>query len=353
MNRKIALYRKLIINAGERQGWGNSEGIVAALSGGGDSVAMLWLLRKFYRGRIVAAHLDHCTRDGMSHKDAEFVRELCAKWDVECRVKTVDVHAEKMQGESFEMAGRRVRYEHFRQTAEAEGLRFIAVAHSLDDLVETQLMNLFRGTGLAGLRGIPERNGDIVRPIIDFRRQELRELLIDNEVPWREDESNTDRTFKRNRVRCDLIPWIKKNMNPNFEVTMAGLARQINSVIADSEERARANVRSVSCSLAPAEVCWKTAKLKEFSAPDLAEMFRLQGEILGLPVLSRARTDELVRLTVRGGSWRFQWAEDMEICRSDRGMGWIRRSNIGSFTGENQQNKNKDILPWWARLRDM
>ena len=112
----------------------------------------------------------------MSHEDAKFSVELCEKWGSNASSNCRGIQGEVI-GESFEMAGRRERYTHFYETAEAEDCPFIAVGHSADDLVETQLMNLFRGTGLEGLRGIPERRGKIVRPIIDFRRDELREIL--------------------------------------------------------------------------------------------------------------------------------------------------------------------------------
>ena len=157
--------RKKFLAAAERQGWAGAEGVVCALSGGGDSVATLWMLKEFFNGRVVAAHLDHCTREGESHRDAEFARELCRGWGIECAVKVVDVHETREKGESFEMAGRRARYEHFEETARRYGLPFIAVGHNADDVVETQLLNLARGTGLAGLRGIPERRGSIVRPV--------------------------------------------------------------------------------------------------------------------------------------------------------------------------------------------
>ena len=170
-------YRKKFLAAASRQGWLNAHGIVCALSGGGDSVAALWLLKSFFNGRVVAAHLDHCTREGGSHDDAAFVRELCAEWRIECAVKVVDVHHCRETGESFEMAGRRARYEHFYETAARFGLPYIAVGHNSDDVVETQLMNLARGSGLAGLRGIPEVRGNIVRPVIDFSREELRNIL--------------------------------------------------------------------------------------------------------------------------------------------------------------------------------
>jgi len=347
--KKLTVSYKKLKAAGERQGWWDSEGLVAALSGGGDSVAMLWLLHRFYKGRIVAAHLDHCTREGMSHSDAEFSVELCKKWGIKCLVKTVEVYKERLTGESFEMAGRRERYTHFYETAEAEGLPFIAVGHSSDDVVETQLMNLFRGTGLEGLRGIPERRGMIVRPIIDFRRDELREILRDNCVEWREDASNADTVYKRNRVREELIPWIRENMNPNFESTMIGLSKQIDAELEHKKKITERLLADAAITIPPAIVCWSPAFIKNIADIELADMLRLQGMMLDLPKLDRDRTLKLVALIRKGGKWRFQWARDIEVCWSNRGMGWLHREDIGKGVGENRQNAGKPGLPWWAR----
>ncbi len=348
MKKDISYHNKLTA-AGKRQGWWDSEGLVAALSGGGDSVAMLWLLHRFYKGRIVAAHLDHCTREGMSHRDAEFSVELCEKWGIKCIVKTVEVYKERLTGESFEMAGRRERYTHFYETAEAEGLPFIAVGHSADDVVETQLMNLFRGTGLEGLRGIPERRGMIVRPIIDFRRDELREILRDNGVEWREDASNADTVYRRNRVREVLIPWIRENMNPNFESVMLGLSKQIDAELENKKKNTERLLSEASITIPPAIVCWSPAFIKNVKDTELADMLRLQGVLLDLPRLDRDRTMKLLSLIRKGGKWRFQWARDIEICWSNRGMGWLHRKDIAKGADENRQNARKEELPWWAR----
>jgi tRNA(Ile)-lysidine synthase len=349
MDRDMIPFIKRLKAAGERQGWWNAAGLVVAVSGGGDSVAMLCLLHEFFPGRLVAAHLDHSTRNGASHDDAEFVQNLCKGIGITCHVKVVDVKKHKQTGESFEMAGRRERYAFFREAAASEGLQFIAVAHSADDLVETQLLNLFRGTGLDGLRGIPERRGDIVRPVIDFRRDELREILRKNGIPWREDGSNSDTKYRRNRVRCELIPWIKNNLNPNFEITMAGLAKQLSEELPKREADACLIIKQVSADIPPALACWKTKALKAVSLPQLKDMLRVQGKILGLPVLSRDRTNELVRLIQKGGCWRFQWSGDVEVCYSERGVGWLHRSDIVKNADGNKQNDQKDLLPWWAR----
>ncbi|MEG1603434.1 MAG: tRNA lysidine(34) synthetase TilS [Cloacibacillus sp.] len=341
-------FRAKFLNAARRQGWEAASGIVCALSGGGDSVAMLWLMKQFFKGRVVAAHLDHCTREGASHEDASFTRELCAGWGVEYVVKVVDVHACALRGESFEMAGRRARYEHFQETAKSRGLSFIAVGHNADDVVETQLINLARGTGLAGLRGIPERRGCVVRPVIDFTRAELRTLLSENGVAWRDDYTNDQSDYMRNKVRNILIPWIKENMNGGFEGVMLGLARQAEAEAAEKESAARERIAQIRVDMPPAVAAWKVRELAALSDLALSEMLRVQGAALSLPTLSRARTENLVGLIRAGGFWRFQWAKDIEICYSARAMGWLHRADIekNKKTGKNTCDLS---LPWWAR----
>jgi len=326
MDRYLLNFKKKIETVGKRQGWLESGSMLAAVSGGGDSVALLWLLKEFYRGRIYVAHLDHCTRNGASHKDAEFVKSLCESWNLDCILKTVDVHKEAEQGESFEMAARRIRYAFFEKSADDYKIDFIAVGHNMDDLVETQLYNLFRGAGIAGLRGIPQTRGRIVRPLIDFRREDLRELLRTQNIQWREDETNNENVYKRNKIRNQLIPWIKENLNEQFEISMAGLAAEAADYCLRKNAEAEKNMSEIMTGneyLAS----WNARKIRGFGENEIADLVRLQGKKLSLPVLDRDRTLELVRLIKQAGKWRFQWAGDTEVCRVNGKIVWLSRKN--------------------------
>ncbi len=327
MDRKLLYFKKKFEAAGKRQGWTESTALLAAVSGGGDSVALLWLLKNFYGGKISVAHLDHCTRNGAAHEDAAFVAALCKKWDVPCFVKRVNVEEEKQTGESFEMTARRIRYEFFEDVAEAEKADFIALGHNMDDLVETQLLNLFRGAGIDGLCGIPEVRGKIVRPLIDFRREELREILKENGIEWREDSTNTENLYKRNKIRNELVPWIKVNLNDNFEISMAGLARQTLEIKTERNRQAQRLLEEISFEHAPLFCAWRKNAADGISDASLAELLRMQGKKLNLPVLDRKRTEELIRLIRSEGRWRFQWALDVEVCRTKDGIFWGRRKD--------------------------
>ncbi|MEG1502136.1 MAG: tRNA lysidine(34) synthetase TilS [Synergistaceae bacterium] len=342
----IVQIRKKIKETAVRQGWWNSRKILVALSGGGDSVALLWLLNKFYNGKIIAAHLDHMTRNGESHLDALFAKKICEEWGIDFVSKTVDIEKNCIKGESFEMAARRVRYEFFNEIARKNEIDFISIGHSADDLIETQIMNLFRGTGILGLRGIPETRDNIIRPIIDFRREELRDILRSNNIEWREDYTNKETVYTRNKIREELFPWIKQNLNPNFEISLIGLAKEIDAETKEKLEKAEKNLSSVNIEIKPAIATWDAKLLKRFSDNELKQMIRLQGKKLNLPVLSRKKTDILCALIKKEGCWRFQWACDIEVCYSLRGIGWLHRHNVEESI-KKEKNK-KEILPWWA-----
>ncbi|MEG1799459.1 MAG: hypothetical protein RR214_04670, partial [Synergistaceae bacterium] len=178
---------------------------------------------------------------------------------------------------------------------------------------------------------------------------ELRDMLRDNDIMWREDASNTDTVYRRNMVREELIPWIKKNMNPNFEETMVGFARQLDGDISDAEAAASQMLASVSVSIPPSVSAWNAELVKGIPQRLMVDMLRMEGERLNLPSLSRKRTLLLADLIHKGGFWRFQWARDIEVCYSNRGIGWLHRSDIESALHKNKQNTVQFQLPWWAR----
>ena len=186
--------------------------LVLAVSGGSDSVALLHgaaraVATRDAAWRLTVAHLDHALRDG-SAADAAFVAETAAVLGLSCEVRRTDVAAlARDEKRSVEDAGREARYRFLEQVAPAGSL--IATAHTLDDAVETVLINLLRGTGLAGARGIPLRRGRVVRPLLGERRATLRSLLDTAGIPHRDDPANDDPAYLRNRVRGELLPLLE------------------------------------------------------------------------------------------------------------------------------------------------
>ncbi|MCC6617898.1 MAG: tRNA lysidine(34) synthetase TilS [Chloroflexi bacterium] len=186
--------------------------ILLAVSGGSDSMALMHgAARLRQAGRVTwqlqVAHLDHGLRPD-SADDASFAADAAVALGLPVDVRRADVAAlARGEGRSIEDAGREARYRYFEEIAPAGAL--IATAHTADDAAETVVLNLLRGGGLAGARGIPARRGRIVRPLLAERRATLRAALDEAEIGYREDPSNADPSFLRNRVRAEVLPLLE------------------------------------------------------------------------------------------------------------------------------------------------
>ncbi|MBE7036815.1 MAG: tRNA lysidine(34) synthetase TilS [Ruminococcaceae bacterium] len=196
------------------------EKVLVALSGGADSVCLLSVLKELSEElqiSLFAAHLNHGLRGKESDGDEEFVRKLCAEWNVPLFVRRADVAARAKESKcGLEEAGRHERYSFFREISEQEQLNKIATAHHAGDNVETVLMRLIRGTGPLGLGGIPCRNEAVVRPLLYVNRAEIECYLQMKGLTFREDSTNAETVYTRNRVRHQLIPMLETEFNPNF-----------------------------------------------------------------------------------------------------------------------------------------
>ncbi len=235
-----------------RKSWPPEEwapcGVLAAVSGGADSVALLRGLHALAHAdhrAISVAHLDHGLRGSEGAEDAEFVRQLADELSLKAYVATIDVRVEQRGGEGMESAARRVRYRYLRRTAEAQGARYVAVAHTADDQAETVLHRLFRGAGLHGLAGMPRARPlgqavTLIRPALELRRQELRDYLTALGQPWCEDRTNADPRFTRNRLRRRLLPLLEQDYGPSVAPSIcraAALAAEAQAVIHGEAER--------------------------------------------------------------------------------------------------------------------
>jgi tRNA(Ile)-lysidine synthase len=200
------------------------ETIVAGLSGGADSVALVDALATLGSAqgfRVVAAHLDHGLRDD-SCEDASFCAALCAERGVSFRTARADVRGRASRDRTgIEDAGRTERYRFLRAVAREEAAVAIAVAHTRDDQAETLLLRLLRGAGSVGLGAMRPRSGDVVRPLLRVSRQQVIEHLLARGLCWREDVSNFDLGFLRNRIRHELLPYLEARLNPSVRETLA------------------------------------------------------------------------------------------------------------------------------------
>ena len=194
--------------------------VVIGVSGGPDSMTLLNILNNLKEKlgiEIYVAHINHMIREE-AKEETEYVKEFCEKIEVSFFFKRIDVEseAEKLKI-GTEEAGRNIRYEFFNEVAEKVGANKIATAHNSNDNAETVLMNIIRGSSISGLKGIEKiRDGKYIRPIIECNRDEIEEYCKINNLNPRYDKTNLENIYTRNKIRNMLIPFIKKEFNPNI-----------------------------------------------------------------------------------------------------------------------------------------
>ena len=194
--------------------------IVIAVSGGPDSMCLLDVLRKLkekLKIEIVVAHVNHSIREE-ADSETLYIKDYCNKHDIEIYIKKENViELAKIDKIGLEEEGRKVRYKFFDEVLEKANANKIAIAHNMNDKAETVLMNIIRGSGSLGLKGIePKRDEKYIRPLIEIQRDEIEEYCKKNKLDPKHDKSNDDNTYTRNRVRNVLIPFLKENFNPNI-----------------------------------------------------------------------------------------------------------------------------------------
>lgn len=207
-----------------------NDSIVVGVSGGPDSMTLLSILLKLKEElnlKIYVAHINHMLREN-AIKEEEYVKEFCEKNNIELFIKRANI-AEIAQKEKkgLEETGRNIRYNFFDEVLEKTNSNKIAIAHNLNDKIETIIMNTLRGSGVSGLKGIEAKRGKYIRPLIEIERKEIEEYCLENKINPRHDESNDDNTYTRNKIRNIVIPYIRKEFNPNIINTINRLSEII------------------------------------------------------------------------------------------------------------------------------
>lgn len=189
--------------------------LLLAISGGIDSVVLAHLCKKAGLD-FALAHCNFNLRGKESDADERFVRDLSIILDVPVFVESFDTKEfEKKQNLSTQMAARTLRYNWFNELSQLLGFQYVLTAHQADDNLETFLINLTRGTGIEGLTGIPPINGNVVRPMLPFSREAIIKYAEENKLAWREDSSNTETKYLRNKIRLEVVPKLKE-INPSL-----------------------------------------------------------------------------------------------------------------------------------------
>jgi len=206
-----------------------SQKVLLAVSGGMDSVVMCDLFSKA-KLDFAIAHCNFGLRGEESNEDEMFVKKLSIKYKVPFYVTTFQTtdfaENEKI---STQMAARILRYEWFEKIRTQHQFDYIATAHHQNDVLETVLLNLTKGTGIAGLHGIRVKNGHIIRPVLFAEKESIFDYVVENQIIWREDSSNESNKYQRNLIRNEVVPLLKQ-INPNLENTIQQTVERITAV---------------------------------------------------------------------------------------------------------------------------
>ena len=298
--------------------------VVAAVSGGGDSVALLHLLSELAGRGVVdlagVAHVNHRLRGSESDEDERFCRGLARRFGVPCLVESAAVaDAARSRRISVEHAGHELRHAFFGRAARELDAGRVALGHTLDDQAETVLLRLIRGAGPAGLSGMRPRTGLLVRPLLAVARAELRRYLADRGIPFREDASNADLRVPRNRVRHELLPHLR-TYSPRIAEALARhadiaqadeawLSRRANEAAADLVSRNRGAVELDAAGLTALPPALARRVVREALAGVAP-----RGREIGFDAIER------VRRAAAGGGPR----ADLPGCRVERAAGLVR-----------------------------
>ena len=206
-----------------------SQKVLLAVSGGMDSVVMCDLFSKA-KLDFAIAHCNFGLRGEESNEDEMFVKKLSIKYKVPFYVTTFQT-ADFAENEkiSTQMAARILRYEWFEKIRTQHQFDYIATAHHQNDVLETVLLNLTKGTGIAGLHGIRVKNGHIIRPVLFAEKEGIFDYVVENQIIWREDSSNESNKYQRNLIRNEVVPLLKQ-INPNLENTIQQTVERITAV---------------------------------------------------------------------------------------------------------------------------
>ncbi|MCX7747857.1 MAG: tRNA lysidine(34) synthetase TilS [Clostridia bacterium] len=227
------IQKHMLLSEGDR--------VLVGISGGPDSVCLLHvlnMLKNDFGLTVYAVHINHLLRGKESDLDEVYVTGLCERLGTVLFKKSVDVNKVSRENKvSLEEAGRMVRYEEFERIASEIEAQKIAVAHNKNDLAETVLMRMIRGTGLEGLKGIDFKRGKIIRPLLEVERSEIEGYCKENLLEPRTDSSNLTNIYTRNKIRLDVIPYLNREFGVNMVENlwrMAGLLREDNYFIEEN-----------------------------------------------------------------------------------------------------------------------
>ncbi len=292
-----------------------SQSVLVGVSGGADSVALLYslcALAAIHGWQIGVAHLNHGLRAKASDRDARFVEALANQLNLSYYNRKIDLHARcRQEGMNLEEGGRSARYEFYHETADRVGFDKIAVGHHRQDAAEQVLLNLLRGSGPQGLGGLAPVAGRVIRPLIETSRAEIERFLQDQKFSYCTDESNLDQRYTRNRIRIRLMPELK-GYNPRITDTLNRLAKVM-----------REESEWIEDLLQPA---FAQALLRH--EPEHCVLELSAAVLLSLPVAARRRIIRRAIFEVKGDLRRIAWRHIEDVLSASATPGRSRQIHL-------------------------
>ena len=276
--------------------------IICGVSGGPDSICMLDILKDLkedLKFEIVVCHINHLIREE-AISDEEYVVNYCKENNIKCYVKRIDVKKYANNNkQGTEEAGRTVRYEFFDEILQKEGANKIAIAHNKNDKIETIIMNVLRGSGIAGLKGIePKRENKYIRPLIETERKDIEEYCLKNNLEPRIDKTNFINDCTRNKIRNIVIPYIKEEFNPNIISTIDRLSKLVDEEDKYLEKRTIEIFNKIKIK---EEKGFIVLKLKEFNEQDIVIkkriiIYTISKTIGNVQNIEKVNIDDIIKL---------------------------------------------------------
>lgn len=314
--------------------------VIVGLSGGADSVCLLRLLlsvKEKYNLSLVAVHVNHGIRGFDADQDEEFVRQLCSAYNVklECIKKDIPAIAAKTK-ESEEECGRRIRYEIFREVANNYKQVKIAVAHHMNDQVETILFRMARGTGVKGISGMSPVKDEIIRPMLCLTRKEILDYLGNLGQDYRTDITNEDINYSRNYVRKQIVPELE-SINPEAVKHIASLCEEVDMVVAYMERESDRLLQSALINSGSDLMMYDASKLAKsdevIRSYAIRQMIRLSG--ISLKDVTREHIVSIEDMLVKSESSRLSLP---------RGIVVIKEANRIYVTSEDKMKESSDLI---------
>lgn len=293
-----------LINEGDK--------IVIGVSGGSDSITLLYLLNKYkekFKIKLYVCHINHKIRKD-STIDEQYVENMCSKMNVpfyKKRVQVEQIAKENKMG--TEEAGRIIRYEFFREIAKKENANKIAIAHNMNDNAETMLLNLIRGTGLSGLEGITPKENNIIRPLINSKKTDINNFCKENNIEYKIDSTNKQNIYRRNIIRNEVIPKLEE-INPKIVETLSRTSKIIKQNNTFIKETTKSEYKKIAYIISNEEKTHIEINLKEFNLLNenikqnviLKAIEEIQGNTKNV---EKANIDEVIQIAKRnvGGKY--------------------------------------------------